>query len=97
MEEKLFDKRFVHFLWDDSLTGRECFFADNIGLLEYRVESNAAEYRSVVYRNEDAEEAGYFPFTVGKVESWEKNVRFVYFDPHYDERVALIRAREGKE
>lgn len=95
--EKLFDKRFVHFMWDEQLRGRRCFYADSIGLLECRVESNAAEYRSMVYRNEDAEEAGYFPFTVGKVESWEKNVRFVYFDPHYDERVALIDAREGKE
>jgi len=95
--EKLFDKRFVHFMWDEQLRGRRCFYADSIGLLIYRVESRDEEHRSMVYRNEDAEEAGYFPFTVGKVESWEKNVRFVYFDPHYDERVTLIRAREGKE
>lgn len=27
---ELFDKRFVHFMWDDSLKGKVGFFADSI-------------------------------------------------------------------
>lgn len=38
---KMFDKRFVHFMWDDSLKGKEGFFADSIDELRDSVENNS--------------------------------------------------------
>lgn len=90
MEQKLFDKRFVHFMWDEQLRGRRCFVADNIGLLIYRVESRDEEHRAVV--EEGASEG--LPFLL-KGEGYHAFARFAYYDPRYDERVALIDARKG--
>ncbi|MCR5621375.1 MAG: hypothetical protein K6G18_05920 [Treponema sp.] len=92
MEQKLFDKRFVHFMWDEQLRGRRCFYADNIGLLIYRVESRDEEHRAVVEEGQSED----LPFLL-KGEGYHAFARFAYYDPRYDERVALIDAREGQE
>ena len=34
---ELFDKKYVYFMWDDSLEGKEGFFADDISVLAARV------------------------------------------------------------
>lgn len=44
MMRKLFDKKFVHFMWDDSLEGKELFLSNNIDSLICNVNSNNKEF-----------------------------------------------------
>ena len=41
---ELFDKKFVHFMWDDSLKGKELFLANNIDTLICNVNSSNKEF-----------------------------------------------------
>ncbi len=43
--KKLFDKRFVYFMWDDELTDKECFVAGNIYDLMHNVDVNDKKYK----------------------------------------------------
>lgn len=75
-----FDKKFVHFMWDDELEGKEGFYADNIGFLIMRVESNNTHWYGVVYKSGDDI---HHPFCADK-NHW----RLFYHDPHYKLKLA---------
>lgn len=81
---ELFDKKFVHFMWDDELEGKEGFFADSIITLMSDVISD--NYRGVVSKLESDE----FPFL--RVEN-DTNWMFFYYDPLYKYKKAF---NEGK-
>ena len=76
---ELFDKKYVHFMWDNELEGKEGFFSDNIHYLQSYVESNKTEMFGKVIRKSFKNG---FPFIVG--DSDEEYYRFFYYDPHYD-------------
>ncbi len=101
METELFDSRFVHFMWDDSLEGRRCFMANSIDLLVCWVEACNEEHRHAVRRNNGVcLGAGDYPFTCDVEEgSCGRYSRFAYYDPRYDERrkVLLERREHGVE
>lgn len=83
----LFDKRFVHFMWDDSLEGKKCFIADGIDDLRGIVEKGGEnDLRIVLFSgNESA------PFqSANGVYAW----KFAYYDPNYEVKKAYYK--EGK-
>lgn len=83
---ELFDKRFVHFIWDDELKGKKCFMANGIDILRATVEKGCEfNLRSVVSSgNESA------PFqSANGVYAWV----FAYYDPNYEAKRAF---NEGK-
>lgn len=82
---KLFDKRFVRFLWEDELEDKDknLFVADNIPTLITRVEMGISNGFVRKSRNAD------FPFFTGT-----NNSRFCYYDPHYDVKRAYYVERK---
>ena len=86
MEKNIFDKQFVYFMWDDSLKGKECFVADEIDLLEQRVENNAIDS---FYTVKSHSTSFHYPFCVDLSKQNDEydntaDYRFVYYDPLYD-------------
>lgn len=78
-EEKmktLFDKRFVHFMWEDELEGKEGFFADDICELTNCVLSGVMHYAKVRKSLSPA-----FPFKDENGNDW----LFFYYDPNKEE------------
>lgn len=74
---QIFDKQFVHFMWDDVLDGKEGFAADNIGLLREAVN----DYSDYSRRSVCNSELDSFPFYSGLDGSrW----KFFYHDPLYE-------------
>ena len=70
---ELFDKRFVHFMWDDELEGKKCFVADNINSLIERVEKGASIYKVRWSRDNR------MPFESDDLVRY----RFAYYDENY--------------
>ena len=75
---KMFDRRFVHFMWDDSLKGKEGFFADSIDDLIKYVEKNNRIKGEVIGSD------GYHHFVSDSDQIWT----FFYCDPLYEYRWA---------
>jgi hypothetical protein len=82
---ELFDKKFVHFMWDDELEGKECFVADDISTLKSDVSHKACSKRFGNVKKGLLE----YPF---QIKSW--NWRFAYYDPNYEVKRAF---NEGKK
>lgn len=78
-EVKLFDKRFVHFMWNDELEGKECFVADNINSLIERVEKGASIYKVRWSRDNG------MPFESDDLVRY----RFAYYDENYSIKKAF--------
>ena len=78
-ERKIFDKRFVHFMWDDSLKGKEGFYADTIENLIKHVERNDSDYYGQLER-----ESTPLPFRICNGAHWH----FFYYDPMYEIKLA---------
>lgn len=70
----LYDRRFVHFDWDDSLEGKECIFGDNLQDIKTHL-AKGMEFASVVKQNPNNKEL--YPFMNDK--GWV--YRFCYYDP----------------
>ena len=82
----LFDKKFVHFMWDDELKGKKCFIADEIDDLRGIVE-NGAEFDLRIVLSSGNESA---PFQPAKgVYAW----RFAYYDPNYEVKKAYNKGK----
>ena len=83
---ELFDKKYVHFMWDDELEGKEGFFSDSIDILKIYVEDNDDN----LIGNVSDSNRGNLPF--------HKNCggvfRFFYYDPNYEVKRAYA---EGKQ
>lgn len=80
---ELFDKRFVHFMWDNELEGKEGFFADDIATLEGFVNTKAHVF--IVSKSKLKDK----PFSIKG-----GGFRFFYYDPSYDCKKAYA---EGKQ
>jgi hypothetical protein len=83
---ELFDKRFVHFMWDDELKGKRCFVSDGIDELRVTVEK-AGEYdlRSVIFSRDERA-----PFqAVDGLYAW----KFAYYDPNYEVKKAFSKEK----
>lgn len=83
---ELFDRKFVHFMWDNELIGKKCFFADGIDDLRGIVEKGG-EYDMRIVLSSGNESA---PFQAAHgVYAW----KFAYYDPNYEVKKAFS---EGK-
>lgn len=80
---ELFDKRFVIFVWDDGLQGKEGFFADFIDQLRNNVNNN--EWTNIVSKSDTDR----LPF-----HERDCNWQFFYYDPNYKCKLAYS---EGKQ
>ena len=83
-EKKIFDKKFVHFMWDDELEGKDGFFADDICELTNRVHSGDLHHTKMRRSLNPA-----FPFKDTNNNNW----LFFYHDPLYDVKLAW---KQGK-
>ena len=81
---EIFDKKFVRFMWDDELEGKECFVADEMGSLEKDV--NIADYRIPILHYSGNRNR---PFLAADGNTF----RFAYYAPHYSIKKAF---NEGK-
>lgn len=72
---ELFDKQFVHFMWDDSLAGKKGFFDDNIHTLIHKVNRNDGEIKAVTNTYEDR---------LIFIDEDETIWKFFYHDPLYE-------------
>jgi len=85
-ERRIFDKKFVYFMWDEKLKDKECFVSDDIKMLELRVENND---RNSIYTVKCPSNNSYYPISVDPESNVNGNsnavdYRFVYYDPLYD-------------
>ena len=86
MGKTIFDPKFVHFMWDDSLKGKEGFAADNIKALQRSVEENNTDWRCMV--NGFGSDGYPFATTIASSE-----FKFFYYDPLYIFKVAWKKGR----
>lgn len=84
----LFDKRFVHFMWDDALEGKKCFLSDSIDVLKIGVEQMWSRMCFKVIKGEDS-----YPFGMYRTDGGRVSYRFAYYDPNYWVKKAF---KEGK-
>lgn len=89
MEMKLFDPKFVHFMWDDSLNGKEGFFADDIETLIYKVNNNDIGNKGSVFHNNDAS----YQFN-NTYKHKTICFRFFYYDPNYEYKIAYAKGEQ---
>ena len=78
----LFDKKYIHCLWDDMLAGKEVFFADDVVNLHDIVKYNVLDYKDVIKFSGYGKE----PFKSAKF--CNTNWKFAYYDPLYEWRFA---------
>ena len=84
---ELFDPKFVHFMWDDSLEGKVGFVSDGIDCLRTHVNANAETYQRHVSKPRDS---NYSVYDDDRDLDWI----FFYYDPNYVIKWAYFR--EGK-
>lgn len=82
---KLFDEKFVHFLWDDSLVGKEGFFSDCMTSLIIGVKGNNGVRGTVLEKSSEV--------TAEFVSINKANWKFFYYDPLYDYKWAYYKGR----
>lgn len=86
----LFDKTFVHFLWDDELDGKECFVASEIDDLVKAVNENSKGHKYKVHKSNDPS----WPF---QAESDCEPSCFAYYDPLYEYKLAWANGKSIEE
>lgn len=77
---KLFDKKYVYFMWDDCLNGKEVLVEDDIYNLEKEVNDGDRAFFEVSKSNSNE------PF---KVKFDNITYRFAYYDPNYKLKIAF--------
>lgn len=89
--ENLFNKKFVHFLWEDELEGKKGFFADDINVLKDSVNNGDSKRIGRVRLGRVRFGEINFPFN----KDWNNvDYRFFYYDPNYECKCAYA---EGKQ
>ena len=90
---EIFDPKYVHFTWDDSLKDKLVFYGDSVGEVKTEVEGCKLGSRDICckYTADDS-----YPFDIkdvrdGIITHWQ----FVYYDPNYEVKVAYYK--EGKQ
>ena len=89
---ELFDKRFVHFMWDDELEGKEVFTADDMETLIKAVNNNHSR-REVSHTISNLNTAEYDLRTPFRNADTLTVHQFAYYDPNYEVKKAF---NEGK-
>lgn len=96
---ELFDKKFVHFMWDDKLEGKKCFVKDCIDELADIVEKGGSDASQEVERSvsdtmQEVRYSGkpYSPFHIFS-DGEHYDFVFAYYDPNYSIKKAF---NEGK-
>lgn len=89
---ELFDKKFVHFMWDNELEGKEGFFADNISRLTVDVNTACKKKFHKCKMTPTDVHDGSFPF--GFSDDGFFYYKFFYYDPNYEVKKAYT---EGKQ
>ena len=86
---ELFDKKYVYFMWDDSLEGKEGFFADDISVLAARVNGHHTKAYGKVCKAESTS----YPFARVRdkehISDRDVTYRFFYHDLLYKYKVAF--------
>ena len=82
---ELFDKKFVHFMWDDELDGKEGFVAETIAGLKRAVNCSQAGIKTSVRMADDH---------IFVSNTSNRRYNFFYYDPYY--RIKRAYA-EGKQ
>ena len=85
MNMELFDKKFVHFMWDDKLEEKEGFFADDICELTNCVLGGNLHFAKVRKSLSPA-----FPFKDTNNNDW----LFFYYDPNYGIKKAYMEGTQ---
>lgn len=85
---EIFNKKYVHCMWDDILEGKECFVNDSIFGLMHDVCTNDISQKGKVTRNTNDDD-GIFPFINDNL-----GYRFVYFDPNYETKRAYVAGKK---
>lgn len=88
-EKKIFNPKFVHFMWDDELEGKMGFVADNINDLQDFVDGT--HYKPAVVSRSDKSDC--FPFKIKDDNGNGMNFKFFYYDPLYEFKLAQ---KQGK-
>lgn len=86
---ELFDKKFVHFMWDDELEGKKCFVSDYVDDLKGFVEHDRGDMCFEVVGKGTAN----YPFEVLHNDT-HNSYQFAYYDPNYEVKKAF---NEGKK
>lgn len=84
---ELFDKRFVHFMWDDELKGKRCFLEDGIDVLKTLVEDG----RPCLYHEVKESNDPNHPFQSNTIGI---NFAFAYYDPNYEVKKAFNKGKK---
>lgn len=79
-EVKLFDKRFVHFMWDDELKGKTGHMSNDIKCLCDYVNNNPSAIELIEHSSDESQP---FQTTDGI------RFRFAYYDPNYEVKKAF--------
>lgn len=83
---ELFDKKFVHFMWEDELEGKTCFVADDIDVLQEEVMKGIST--DIVHTHNTSTQTS-FPF-----ETIADYYRFAYYDPNYGIKKAYMEGTQ---
>ena len=83
--EKLFDQKFVHFMWSNELEGKECFVADDIDSLMRDVLSGKNTF-IITGNSHNAS----MPFRTNDGSNWQ----FTYYDPNYEVKRAYLDSKQ---
>lgn len=83
---ELFDKKFVHFTWEDELKGKVCFVADDIDVLQEEVMKGIGT--DIVHTHNTSTQTS-FPF-----ETIDDYYRFAYYDPNYGIKKAYMEGTQ---
>lgn len=89
---ELFDSKFVHFMWNDELKGKDCFVANNMEDLIFAVEHDgkcSIKTNALRYSGNNVEP--FHPYLLGTNCFYP----FVYYDPNYEVKKAYYK--EGKK
>ena len=92
-EKEIFDKKFVHFMWDDSLEGKEGFFSDSIPYLIAYVEDDAIEECTIAHKGCANRNCKNDTYQFNNVKSGNSYL-FFYYDPLYEVKLAW---KNGKQ
>ena len=82
-----FQKRYVHFMWDDKLQGKEVFFANTVEQLSKLVLENQDKRKVFSSGNKAA------PFSINGDPFCNKWM-FIYYDPNYEFKVAFEQGKK---
>lgn len=89
---ELFDSKYVHCTWDESLKGKKVFYSDFIQCIKEEVNGHKIDARGIceAYNPDNIDNPFIIHSIKGNVHTWA----YVYYDPNYEVKKAYV---EGKK